>query len=48
MLKIESICEVCSQHYIVVSTDEVKPSYCPFCSSPISFDDEEIHEEDEE
>lgn len=35
MLKTEVLCQSCDQQFILVTVDEIEPTNCPFCTSPL-------------
>ena len=41
MTKIEIICESCDEHYIIVTTSDNEPQFCPFCQTAIEQIDED-------
>lgn len=40
MYKIETICDSCDAHFVIVTQEETSPSFCPFCSNPYTVEEE--------
>lgn len=40
MYKTEIICDGCESHYIVVTKKKDQINFCPFCSEPYSYDEQ--------